>query len=43
MERETIFGTTAGLEPNGALRVEKSDGSIAIIQAGDVEQLRAVN
>jgi len=43
MERETIFGTTAGLEPNGALRVTKSDGSIAIIQAGDVEQLRPVN
>jgi BirA family biotin operon repressor/biotin-[acetyl-CoA-carboxylase] ligase len=42
LERETIFGTTAGLEPNGALRVEKSDGSIEIIQAGDVEQLRAV-
>ena len=42
MERETIFGTTAGLEPNGALRVAKSDGTIAIIQAGDVEQLRAV-
>jgi BirA family biotin operon repressor/biotin-[acetyl-CoA-carboxylase] ligase len=42
MERETIFGTTAGLEPNGALRVAKADGSIAIIQAGDVEQLRAV-
>jgi BirA family transcriptional regulator, biotin operon repressor / biotin---[acetyl-CoA-carboxylase] ligase len=43
MERETIFGKTVGLEPNGALRVEKSDGSIAIIQAGDVEQLRPVN
>ena len=42
LERETIFGTTAGLEPNGALRLEKSDGSIEIIQAGDVEQLRAV-
>ena len=42
MERETIFGTTAGLEPNGALRVAKADGTIAIIQAGDVEQLRAV-
>ena len=42
MESETILGTTAGLEPNGALRVAKSDGSIAIIQAGDVEQLRAV-
>lgn len=43
LERETIFGKTAGLEPNGALRVELSDGSITIIQAGDVEQLRPVN
>ena len=42
MERETIVGTTAGLEPNGALRIAKADGSIAVIQAGDVEQLRAV-
>ena len=43
LEKETIFGTTAGLEPNGALRIEKTDGTLAIIQTGDVEQLRAVN
>jgi len=36
-----IEGTTDGLEPNGALRVKLGDGSIAIIQAGDVQQLRS--
>ncbi|MGB7210940.1 MAG: biotin--[acetyl-CoA-carboxylase] ligase [Pyrinomonadaceae bacterium] len=40
---ETVEGTTDGLEENGALRVRKSDGSVTIIQAGDVEQLRATN
>lgn len=38
---EALVGTTEGLEPNGALRLRKSDGEIVIIQAGDVEQLRA--
>ena len=38
---ETIKGTTDGLEPNGALRIRRSDGSVAIVQAGDVERLRA--
>jgi BirA family biotin operon repressor/biotin-[acetyl-CoA-carboxylase] ligase len=37
---ETITGITDGLEPNGALRVRRGDGTIAIIQAGDVERLR---
>jgi BirA family biotin operon repressor/biotin-[acetyl-CoA-carboxylase] ligase len=41
LENETITGVTAGLEPNGALRVQKNDGSVVIIQAGDVERLRA--
>ncbi len=36
-----IEGTTDGLEPNGALRVKRPDGSVAIIQAGDVQQLRS--
>jgi BirA family biotin operon repressor/biotin-[acetyl-CoA-carboxylase] ligase len=40
---ETVIGTTDGLEENGALRVRKSDGNVTIIQAGDVEQLRATN
>ncbi len=38
---ETIIGKTAGLEPNGALRVLRSDGEITVVQAGDVERLRA--
>jgi BirA family biotin operon repressor/biotin-[acetyl-CoA-carboxylase] ligase len=38
----SIEGTTDGLEENGALRVKRPDGSVAIIHAGDVERLRAV-
>ena len=41
LENESLFGVTDGLEPNGALRLKRNDGSISIIQAGDVEQLRA--
>lgn len=41
LEGETVHGTTDGLEPNGALRLRKDDGQVAIIQAGDVERLRA--
>ncbi len=37
---ETIEGVTDGLEDNGALRVRQLDGSVTIIQAGDVERLR---
>lgn len=36
----TVTGTTDGLEPNGALRVRTVEG-VRIIQAGDVERLRA--
>jgi BirA family biotin operon repressor/biotin-[acetyl-CoA-carboxylase] ligase len=42
LENETITGTTDGLESNGALRIRKSDGKVAIVQAGDVERVRAV-
>jgi BirA family biotin operon repressor/biotin-[acetyl-CoA-carboxylase] ligase len=38
---ETINGVTDGLEDNGALRIKRDDGSVATIQAGDVEQVRA--
>lgn len=38
---ETVIGVTDGLEPNGALRLKRDDGNIQIIQAGDVERLRA--
>lgn len=40
LEKETIFGVTEGLEDTGALRVRQSDGSLFVIQAGDVEQIR---
>jgi BirA family biotin operon repressor/biotin-[acetyl-CoA-carboxylase] ligase len=36
-----IEGTTAGLEPNGALRLIAATGSATIIQAGDVQRLRS--
>jgi len=35
-----IEGVTDGLEQNGALRVKIGDGSVKIVQAGDVERLR---
>jgi BirA family biotin operon repressor/biotin-[acetyl-CoA-carboxylase] ligase len=41
LENETIAGVTDGLEPNGALRVRRANEEIAIVQAGDVEQLRS--
>jgi BirA family biotin operon repressor/biotin-[acetyl-CoA-carboxylase] ligase len=40
LENETVLGVTDGLESNGALRVRRDDGDIAVIQAGDVERLR---
>ncbi len=40
LENDTITGVTDGLEPNGALRVAKADGSVTIVQAGDVQNLR---
>ena len=39
-EGEVINGVTDGLEPNGALRIRRDDGSIAVIVAGDVSTLR---
>jgi biotin-(acetyl-CoA carboxylase) ligase len=40
LANETVTGVTDGLESNGALRVKQGDGSVTIIQAGDVEQVR---
>lgn len=40
LENEMIFGTTRGIEENGALRVETETGEIRVINAGDVENLR---
>lgn len=41
VESEVLTGVTDGLEANGALRLRRHDGSITVIQAGDVEQLRS--
>ena len=38
---ESFSGTTRGLEPDGALRVETDDGEIRIVRAGDVTAVRA--
>lgn len=43
MNNETVFGITDGLESNGALRLRSDDGTVTIIQAGDVERLRSAD
>jgi BirA family biotin operon repressor/biotin-[acetyl-CoA-carboxylase] ligase len=40
LENETFTGVTDGLELNGALRLRRNDGSVTVIQAGDVERVR---
>ena len=42
LANEAFEGVTDGIEENGALRVKRLDGSVTIIQAGDVERLREV-
>ncbi len=42
LENETVTGTTDGLEKNGALRVKRGDGTVVVLQTGDIERLRAV-
>src|SRR5688572_24205374 len=42
MENETVTGTTDGLENNGALRVKRANGTVVVVQTGDIERLRAV-
>ena len=39
-DSETLVGTTRGLEPDGALRIETDDGEISVVRAGDVNSLR---
>ena len=34
---ETVSRTFDGLEPDGALRLRRADGSLDIVRAGDVE------
>lgn len=41
LDDEIIFGITRGIEENGALRIETKTGEIRIVNAGDVEHLRA--
>jgi BirA family biotin operon repressor/biotin-[acetyl-CoA-carboxylase] ligase len=41
IDGKTIEGITDGIEANGALRIIDENGELHIIQAGDVERLRA--
>ena len=41
LESETLIGMTDGLENNGALRIKLDDDTVVIVQAGDVERVRA--
>lgn len=43
LKNETIYGTTRGIEENGALRVETEGGEIKVIHAGEVERVRTVD
>ena len=36
-EDEQVSGRFDGLEPDGALRLLRDDGSVEIVRAGDVE------
>src|ERR671930_110856 len=42
LEGETFEGTTRGLEPDGALRVETDAGQMRVVRAGDVMAIRQV-
>ncbi|HEX3100174.1 MAG TPA: hypothetical protein VHQ01_00205, partial [Pyrinomonadaceae bacterium] len=42
LANELFEGVTDGIEENGALRVIRSDRSVTIVQAGDIERLRGV-
>ena len=39
---KSVYGTTRGIEENGALRIETENGQIQIIHAGDVQSLRNI-
>jgi len=43
LHNESFEGVTRGLERDGALRVETSEGATKIVRAGDVTALRATN
>jgi len=40
LENKVVTGITDGLEPNGAIRLKTDDGTVLVLQAGDVERLR---
>ena len=42
LENEIIYGTSDGLEENGALRVRLENGAVKIVQTGEVERLRKI-
>lgn len=42
LHNDVFEGTTDGLEENGGLRVKTRDGSVTIVQAGDVERIRKI-
>jgi biotin-(acetyl-CoA carboxylase) ligase len=42
LAEETFEGTTRGLAPDGALRVETDEGDVRIVRAGDVTAVRGV-
>ena len=42
LAEETFHGTTRGLEPDGALRVETDGGATRVVRAGDVTALRQI-
>ena len=43
LAEETFEGTTRGLDPDGALRVETDDGTTRTVRAGDVTSVREQN
>ena len=43
LAEETFEGTTRGLDPDGALRVETDEGTIRTVRAGDVTAVRKQN
>jgi BirA family biotin operon repressor/biotin-[acetyl-CoA-carboxylase] ligase len=40
LEHDSVTGITDGLDKSGALRVRQPDGSVVLIQSGDVHKLR---
>jgi len=43
LNEESFEGTTRGIESDGALRVEMTEGEIRVVRAGDVTALRSTS